>query len=107
MTDHPYDLVVGTTPLCAHAKELGIPAIYYTNAMATRSMMLADGAGDILRLITATLRSKPRYDIIARFFAEDDAPVLSATSWAPRKPTIDLTTHLTPAATSIRRVHDG
>jgi hypothetical protein len=88
--------VIGTTPLCAHAKELGIPAIYYTNAMATRSMMLADGAGDILRLITATLRSKPRYDMIAKFFADDNAaPALSATSWAPRKPTIDLTTHLT------------
>jgi chlorophyllide a reductase subunit Y len=95
LTDHPYDLVVGTTPLCAHAKELGIPAIYYTNAMATRSMMLAEGAGDILRLITATLLSKPRYDMIAKFFADGDAPALSATSWtAPRKPTIDLTTHL-------------
>jgi chlorophyllide a reductase subunit Y len=106
LTDHPYDLVVGTTPLCAHAKELGIPAIYYTNAMATRSMMLADGAGDILRLITATLRSKPRYDMIAKFFADGDVPTISATSWAPRKPTIDLTTHLVagghfdPAATA-------
>jgi chlorophyllide a reductase subunit Y len=87
--------LAGTTPLCAHAKELGIPAIYYTNAMATRSMMLAEGAGDILRLITATLRSKPRYDMIAKFFADENAaPALSATSWAPRKPTIDLTTHL-------------
>jgi chlorophyllide a reductase subunit Y len=107
LTDHPYDLVVGTTPLCAHAKELGIPAIYYTNALATRSMMLAEGAADVLRLITATLLSKPRYDMIAKFFADGDTPTLSATSWtAPRKPTIDLTTHLVagghfdPAATA-------
>lgn len=94
LTDHPYDLVVGTTPLCAHAKELGIPAIYYTNALATRSMMLADGAADVLRLITSTLASKPRFDAIARFFADDEAPQISATSWARRKPTIDLTAHL-------------
>jgi 3,8-divinyl chlorophyllide a/chlorophyllide a reductase subunit Y len=77
LTDHPYDLVVGTTPLCAHAKELGIPAIYYTNALATRSMMLADGAADVLRLITSTLASKPRFDAIARFFADDEALQIS------------------------------
>ena len=92
LTDRPYDCVIGTTPLCAHAKELGIPAIYYTNAIATRSLMLAEGAREVLGLIEQTVGAKQRYERIARFFADDDAPLeRSYTSWAPK---IDLTEHL-------------
>jgi chlorophyllide a reductase subunit Y len=91
LEDHPYDCVIGTTPLCAHAKELGIPAIYYTNAMATRSLMFAEGASDILSLVVSTYRSKERYDKIARFFSVDGVPRRTYSSWAP---TIDLTQHL-------------
>jgi chlorophyllide a reductase subunit Y len=91
LEDHPYDCVIGTTPLCAHAKELGIPSIYYTNALATRSLMFAEGASDILSLVMSTYRSKERYEKIAKFFGEDDVPTRSYTSWAPK---IDLTTHL-------------
>jgi chlorophyllide a reductase subunit Y len=92
LTDRPYDCVVGTTPLCAHAKELGIPSIYYTNAIATRSMVLAEGAADVLALVMQTVRAKPRYDRIARFFAPDGAtPERTYTSWAPK---IDLTSEL-------------
>jgi chlorophyllide a reductase subunit Y len=91
LEDHPYDCVIGTTPLCAHAKELGIPSIYYTNAMATRSLMFAEGASDILSLVMSTYRSKARYDRIARFFSADGVPKRSYSSWAP---TIDITEHL-------------
>jgi chlorophyllide a reductase subunit Y len=92
LQDHPYDLVIGTTPLCAHAKELGIPAIYYTNAIATRSMMFAEGAANVLGLVMQTYRSKERYDKIARFFAADPQKLVrSTTAWAPK---IDITTHL-------------
>lgn len=91
LEDHPYDCVIGTTPLCAHAKELGIPSIYYTNAMATRSLMFAQGASDILSLMLATYRSKERYHKIASFFSDTGTPKRSATSWAPK---IDLTEHL-------------
>jgi chlorophyllide a reductase subunit Y len=93
LTNHPYDLVIGTTPLCAHAKELGIPSIYYTNAIATRSLMLAEGATAVLQLVTQTYRAKERYDKVARFFAEDEAaPTRTYTSWAA--PALDLTTQL-------------
>jgi chlorophyllide a reductase subunit Y len=91
LEDHPYDCVVGTTPLCAHAKELGIPSIYYTNAMATRSLMFADGAADILSLLISTYRSKERYHKIASFFSETGTPARTYSSWAPK---IDLTEHL-------------
>ena len=95
LTDRPYDCVIGTTPLCAHAKELGIPSIYYTNAIATRSLMLADGASEALGLVTQTVRSKARYNRIARFFAEDETKLeRTYTSWAP---TIDLTAALVSA----------
>jgi chlorophyllide a reductase subunit Y len=90
--DRPYDCVIGTTPLCAHAKELGIPSIYYTNAIATRSMMLAEGAADVLALVTQTVQAKRRYERVAKFFAEDEGPLKRTyTSWAP---TIDLTAQL-------------
>jgi chlorophyllide a reductase subunit Y len=91
LEDHPYDCVIGTTPLCAHAKELGIPSIYYTNAMATRSLMFAAGASDILSLMLSTYRSKGRYHKIASFFSETGTPQRSYSSWAPK---IDLTEHL-------------
>ncbi len=94
LEDHPYDCVIGTTPLCAHAKELGIPSIYYTNAMATRSLMFAEGASDILSLVTSTYRSKARYHKIASFFSETGTPERTYTSWAPK---IDLTEHLIAA----------
>ena len=91
LEDHDYDCVIGTTPLCAHAKELGIPSIYYTNAMATRSQMFAEGASDILSLVMSTYRSKDRYHKIASFFSETGTPQRTQTSWAPK---IDLTEHL-------------
>jgi chlorophyllide a reductase subunit Y len=92
LQDRPYDCVIGTTPLCAHAKELGVPSVYYTNAMATRSIMLAQGADDVLALVEQTLGAKARYERVARFFAEDDAaPERTYTSWAPK---LDLTEHL-------------
>ena len=91
LEDHDYDCVIGTTPLCAHAKELGIPSIYYTNAMATRSQMFAEGASDILSLVMSTYRSKERYHKIASFFSETGVPQRTQTSWAPK---IDLPEHL-------------
>jgi chlorophyllide a reductase subunit Y len=92
LTGNAFDCVIGTTPLCAHAKELGIPSIYYTNAIATRSLMLASGAADVLALVHQTVAAKRRYERIARFFAADETKLeRSTTSWAP---TIDLTTHL-------------
>jgi len=92
LTDREYDCVIGTTPLCAHAKELGIPSIYYTNAIATRSLMLAAGASEVLGLVTQTVRAKGRYNRIARFFAEDETKLeRTYTSWAP---TIDITAQL-------------
>ncbi len=91
LEDHPYDCVIGTTPLCAHAKELGIPSIYYTNAMATRSLTFAQGASEILSLMLSTYRSKARYAKIASFFSETGVPKRTHTGWAPK---IDLTEHL-------------
>jgi chlorophyllide a reductase subunit Y len=91
LQDHAYDCVIGTTPLCAHAKELGIPSIYYTNAMATRSLMFAEGASDVLSLMLSTYRSKERYHKIASFFSETGTPAQTYSSWSPK---IDLTEHL-------------
>ncbi|MGB8265141.1 MAG: nitrogenase component 1 [Candidatus Velthaea sp.] len=93
LTEHPYDLVVGTTTtICAYAKKLGIPAIYDTNALATRSLMLAQGASDILQLVMQTYRRKDKYERIARFFGEEGAAEIDARPVPGVAPgTIDLT----------------
>jgi hypothetical protein len=59
--------------------------------MATRSLMFAQGASDILSLMLSTYRGKQRYAKIANFFSETGTPRRSASSWAPK---IDLTEHL-------------
>jgi hypothetical protein len=59
--------------------------------MATRSLMFAQGASDILSLMLATYRSKARYAKIASFFSETGTPQRSYSGWAPK---IDLTEHL-------------
>ncbi len=37
------DLVLGTTPFCSIAKERGIPALYFTNQLASRPFFLSGG----------------------------------------------------------------
>ena len=45
MLDVRPDLAVGTTPLVQKAKELGIPALYFTNMVSARPLFGAAGAG--------------------------------------------------------------
>ncbi len=45
MQDVRPDLAIGTTPLVQKAKELGIPALYYTNMVSARPLFGAAGAG--------------------------------------------------------------
>jgi chlorophyllide a reductase subunit Y len=39
------DFVLGTTPFAAAAKERGIPAMYFTNQLASRPFFLSGGMG--------------------------------------------------------------
>lgn len=64
-----FDLVIGTTTLAAHAKELGIPAVYYTNILSVRPLFLAGGMIASLSFVRELLGRKPLYDRMLEFFS--------------------------------------
>jgi chlorophyllide a reductase subunit Y len=63
------DLAIGTTPVVQKAKEMGIPALYFTNLISARPLMGPAGAGSISQVINAALGNKSRFDEMREFFA--------------------------------------
>ena len=64
------DLVLGTTPFCSIAKERGIPALYFTNQLASRPFFLSGGMAATLGMIQEALGRGDRYRWMQEFFAE-------------------------------------
>ena len=64
---HP-DLAVGTTPVVQAAKELGIPALYFTNLISARPLMGPAGAGSLAQVVNAALGNQARFDAMKDFF---------------------------------------
>lgn len=73
---YPPDLVLGTTPFCSVAKERGIPAMYFTNQLASRPFFLSGGMAATLGFIRQTLTRGQRYQWMHAFFALEDEPGL-------------------------------
>jgi chlorophyllide a reductase subunit Y len=68
------DLVLGTTPLSAEAKQRGIPGMYYTNMLSVRPLFLAAGLAGTIQHIADALNRAPRYEWMREFFeGERDA----------------------------------
>jgi chlorophyllide a reductase subunit Y len=63
-----FDLVIGTTTLAAHAKELGIPSVYYTNILSVRPLFLAGGMIASLSFVRDLLGRRPLYERMVDFF---------------------------------------
>jgi chlorophyllide a reductase subunit Y len=63
------DLAIGTTPVVQKAKELGIPALYYTNLISARPLMGPAGAGSLAEVVNAAMAGKARMDTMKDFFA--------------------------------------
>jgi chlorophyllide a reductase subunit Y len=64
---HP-DLAVGTTPVVQAAKELAIPALYFTNLISARPLMGPAGAGSLAQVVNAALGNRARFDAMKDFF---------------------------------------
>lgn len=62
------DLVIGTTSLDSYVKELGIPAVYYTNIISSRPIYFAQGASIMLDLIQSLMAKKPAFEKMKQFF---------------------------------------
>ena len=69
MLDVRPDLALGTTPLVQKAKELGIPALYFTNMVSARPLFGAAGAGALAAIVAAQTRGAPRFARMVSFFA--------------------------------------
>ena len=65
---HP-DLAIGTTPIVQKAKQLAIPALYFTNLISARPLMGPAGAGSLAQVVNAALASQPRFEAMKEFFA--------------------------------------
>lgn len=62
------DLAIGTTPVVQKAKELGIPALYFTNLISARPLMGPAGAGSLAQVINAAMGNKARMIGMKAFF---------------------------------------
>ncbi|MFN3170128.1 MAG: chlorophyllide a reductase subunit Y [Hyphomicrobiales bacterium] len=68
MAEYEPDLAIGTTPVVQKAKELSIPALYFTNLISARPLMGPAGAGSLATVINAALANKERFDTMTTFF---------------------------------------
>lgn len=62
------DLAIGTTPVVQKAKELGIPALYFTNLISARPLMGVAGAGSLAQVVNAAIANKDRMAHMREFF---------------------------------------
>ncbi|MGR3802567.1 chlorophyllide a reductase subunit Y [Marinibacterium profundimaris] len=62
------DLAIGTTPVVQKAKEMAIPALYFTNLISARPLMGPAGAGSLAEVVNAAIAGKDRMDRMRAFF---------------------------------------
>ena len=62
------DLAIGTTPVVQKAKQLGIPALYFTNLISARPLMGAAGAGSLAQVINGAIANQERFSTMRDFF---------------------------------------
>lgn len=97
MQEFQPDLAIGTTPVVQKAKELGTPALYFTNLISARPLMGIPGPGALAQVINSALSQKNRLDTMQEFFAgigsgdnsgiwQDVPPLRSAVKVAAAKP---------------------
>ena len=68
MRDVRPDLAIGTTPLVQKAKELGLPAIYFTNMVSARPLFGPAGVAAIARIVATQTDGKDRFARMVEFF---------------------------------------
>ena len=68
MTEVKPDLALGTTPLVQKAKEMAIPALYFTNMVSARPLFGPAGAGSMAAIVAAQTRGRERFSRMVSFF---------------------------------------
>jgi chlorophyllide a reductase subunit Y len=62
------DLALGTTPLVQAAKEMGVPALYFTNMVSARPLFGPAGAASLAGTVAAQTRGRERFARMVGFF---------------------------------------
>ena len=64
------DLAIGTTPVVQKAKQMAIPALYFTNLISARPLLASPGAGSLAQVVNAALANQSRFDEMKAFFGD-------------------------------------
>ena len=88
MMDVRPDLAIGTTPLVQKAKELGIPALYFTNMISARPLFGPAGAGSLAAIVANQTKSAERFGRMVSFFEGVGTPDRAGYGWkdVPEEP---------------------
>jgi chlorophyllide a reductase subunit Y len=68
MLEHKPDLAIGTTPVVQKAKELSVPALYFTNLISARPLIGMPGPASLAQVINSALSQSARMDTMKDFF---------------------------------------
>jgi chlorophyllide a reductase subunit Y len=75
------DLALGTTPLVQKAKEMGIPASYFTNIVSARPLLGSAGVASLAGIVAAQTRGKARFAQMVEFFEGVGVPDAAGYGW--------------------------
>lgn len=62
------DLAIGTTPVVQKAKQMSIPALYFTNLISARPLMGVAGAGSLVQVVQSAIGNRARFETMTAFF---------------------------------------
>ena len=62
------DLAIGTTPVVQKAKQMSIPALYFTNLISARPLMGVAGVGSLVQVVQSAIGNRARFDAMTSFF---------------------------------------
>ena len=62
------DLAIGTTPVVQKAKQMSIPALYFTNLISARPLMGVAGVGSLVQVVQSAIGNRARFEAMSSFF---------------------------------------
>jgi 3,8-divinyl chlorophyllide a/chlorophyllide a reductase subunit Y len=68
MHEHRPDLAIGTTPVVQRAKEMRLPALYFTNLISARPLLGVPGMSSLVDVVRAAMANRERMDQMHGFF---------------------------------------
>ena len=67
------DLAIGTTPVVQKAKEIALPALYFTNLISARPLMGLAGTSSLATTVAAAVKGQERFKRMLGFFSANQA----------------------------------